>query len=80
MGFLCHTSTDAHLQSVGTNTIQENVTLMPAGNVLVAETMVATPFDGYGSAGTAHWINKVGNVVRGNAIVVAGTVVNEFNR
>ena len=48
-------------------------------NVLIAATTVAMPSDGYGSADTAHWINKVGNVVKGNAIVVVDTVVNEFN-
>ena len=78
MGCLCHTSTDALLQSVGTNIIQENMTLMPAGNVSAVGTMVATLFDGYGSAGTAHWINKDGNVVKENAIVVVDTVVNEI--
>ena len=61
------------------NIIQKIMTGGRTKNVLIAATTVPMPSDGYGSADTAHWINKVGNVVKGNAIVVADTVVNEFN-
>jgi hypothetical protein len=65
---------------VATNIIQKNITLMLVGSVLVAATMVASgAFDGYGSAGTARWINKDGNVVKGNAIVVVDIVVIELD-
>ena len=53
---------------------------MLVGSVIAAATMVASgAFDGYGSAGTARWINKDGNVVKGNAIVVVDIVVIELD-